>query len=378
MKITAVVQKDERCIQIEFPCNDGYLTNQLEQIGVSDPLDNRQILKTIYDDVPTLLVLKEKCVDLDQLNYLAKRLDSFDKNELAQFSAAMTVKGFTDIKDMINLTFNLNNYTVITDFSKLEKIGKQHYLTVNGCISKDESEIDFGAVGRRLLYDEKGSVTPYGVLYDNGLPYEEMFDGRTFPEYYYEECAVCAAIAYNDRTEYLYLPCDNESIAKAAGRLGANSIEDCEVDHITPWNMSLEWLEKIDVAYDRADISNINDFLKTIPGFTDRDFDKLIAACAYAGVEGFPSCAVIAENLDSFEYIPGIKYNEDLGRYLIKESSEFQYDEGLDDFYNYEAFGVYTCEHQAGEINEYGYVGIKNDITLAEILGQDDMTMGGI
>ncbi len=378
MKITAVVQKDERSIQIEFPCGDKYLTEQLGQIGVSDPIDCRQVLKTIYDDVPILFVLKEKCVDFDQLNYLAKRLDSFSKSELAQFNAAMTVKGFTDIKDMINLTFNLNNYTVITDFSNLEKIGKQHYLTINGCISEDESETDYEAVGHRLLYDEKGIVTPYGVLYDNGLPYEEVFDGRTFPEYYYEECAVCAAIAYDDLTEYLYLPCDNESIVKAAGRLGADSIEDCEIDHITPWNMSLEWLEKIDIAYDRADIREINDFLKTIPDFTDRDFDKLIAACAYASVEGFPSCAVIAENLETFEYIPGIKYNEDLGKYLIKESGEYQYDAELDDFYNYESFGAYTCEHQVGEFGEYGYVGIKDDVTLAEILGQNDMTMGGI
>ncbi len=70
---------------------------------------------------------------------------------------------------------------------------------------------------------------------------------------------------------------------------------------------------------------------------------------------------------------------DDIGKYVIKENGHYTYDDSLDEYYDYEALGADTVSNQGGKFTEYGYVGIRDDITLDEILGENenqDMTMG--
>ena len=85
--------------------------------------------------------LKGSQVNLDELDYLAKRLDSFDAQEKMEFKASAVRLGVAHIQDFINLTFCCQQATVVTDFSDLESIGKRHYLTVHGgSVPVDEFE----------------------------------------------------------------------------------------------------------------------------------------------------------------------------------------------------------------------------------------------
>ena len=82
----------------------------------------------ILGEYPILKRLEGKPVNIDELDYLAKRLDSSDINEAAKFQA-MTVKwGLFEMTDLINLTFWCQQATIITDFSDLEDIGRRHYM----------------------------------------------------------------------------------------------------------------------------------------------------------------------------------------------------------------------------------------------------------
>lgn len=70
----------------------------------------------------------------------------------------------------------------------------------------------------------------YGLLIYN--PFEkltEVYDGQTFPEYYYQSTLASAEVSYNDRTELLLLPGEELAIKKALARLGALSDQDCEI-----------------------------------------------------------------------------------------------------------------------------------------------------
>lgn len=63
-------------------------------------------------------------------DYLAKRLDSSDTMGIAQYQA-MTVKlNLRGMTDLISLTFCSQQATVITDFSDLEAVGREHYMSV--------------------------------------------------------------------------------------------------------------------------------------------------------------------------------------------------------------------------------------------------------
>ena len=66
-------------------------------------------------------------VNVEELNYLAKRLESFDTGEAAQFQAMAHKLDLFELKDLINLTFCCQQATVITDFSDLDAVGRDHY-----------------------------------------------------------------------------------------------------------------------------------------------------------------------------------------------------------------------------------------------------------
>lgn len=377
--ITATVQKDGRSVEIEFPCGDGFMFESLQKIGVNNPLDTTQFVCNCGAAIPELSALDGRPVNLDFLNFLAKRLESFSRPEERQFRAALSVRKLIDVRDMVNLTYNLHNWMLIDSFHDLRDVGKRHFLNYRGYMTeKEREETDFESIGRQLLDPGKGIVTHYGVLFENGLPEDEEFNGRTLPEYLYSECAYTVTISHGDRTEYLYLPDDDIAIRKTVERLGAGGIDECAVEKIDSMALPDADLSFFCADIAKPDIFAFNRFSKAVLEFETTDFKKLKAAAQYAGVRDFDGAARLAENLDGFLCVPNVHDAEELGRYLIRKSHEFAYDDRLDDFYNYERLGNFTAEHQEGEFTENGYVGVRDPgWTLTEILGSGSgQTMG--
>ena len=142
-------------------------------------------------------------VNVEELNYLAKRLDSFDTGEAAQFQAMAHKLELFELKDLINLTFCSQQATVITDFSDLAAIGRNHYMNLHGgSASVDElNALDDKGIARQLIESDSGKITPYGVVYDNGMKLEQIYDGRFFPCYYYEPNAITVAVTAKSEPE---------------------------------------------------------------------------------------------------------------------------------------------------------------------------------
>ena len=135
-------------------------------------------------------------VNVEELNYLAKRLDSFDTGEAAQFQAMAHKLELFELKDLINLTFCCQQATVITDFSDLDAVGRDHYMNLHGGSASVDglNALDGKETARQLIESDSGTITPYGVVYDNGMKLEQIYDGRFFPCYYYEPNVITVAV----------------------------------------------------------------------------------------------------------------------------------------------------------------------------------------
>ena len=72
-------------------------------------------------------------VNVEELNYLAKRLDSFATGEAAQFQAMAHKLELFELKDLINLTFCCQQATGISVFFDLVAICRDHFLILHGC-----------------------------------------------------------------------------------------------------------------------------------------------------------------------------------------------------------------------------------------------------
>ena len=156
-------------VPLPIPHNqyDGIM-EALNAMDMGDPLARDCQMDEILGEYPILKRLEGKPVNIDELDYLAKRLDSFCyAQEGAQFQGAAVSYDYSDMTDLINLTFSCQQVTVITDFSDLEQVGRDHYMVLNGgCASKEELDNLDGYETALLLIDEgDGVVTPYGVVY---------------------------------------------------------------------------------------------------------------------------------------------------------------------------------------------------------------------
>ena len=155
-------------VPLPIPHNqyDGIM-EALNAMDMGDPLARDCQMDEILGEYPILKRLEGKPVNIDELDYLAKRLDSFCyAQEGAQFQGAAVSYDYSDMTDLINLTFSCQQVTVITDFSDLEQVGRDHYMVLNGgCASKEELDALDGYETALLLIDEgNGVITPYGVV----------------------------------------------------------------------------------------------------------------------------------------------------------------------------------------------------------------------
>ena len=174
-------------------------------------------------EYPILNRLTAQSVNVDELDYLATRLSSFSDREDDQFVSMASKLCLSDIKDLINLTFCCQQATVITSFSDLERVGKSHSLTINGGAmpAEEYDQVDGRMVALDLLQNKAGTITPYGVVYDNGMKLEQFYNGRSFPELYLGPQQLIIEISsgpHGKTSGFLYLPCPHKpaSAARAA------------------------------------------------------------------------------------------------------------------------------------------------------------------
>ena len=147
---------------------------QLAALEIGDAVRRDCQVLEVSGPWPTLKRLEDSGVNLDELDYLAKRLNSFDTTEVAQYQAMAEKLNLRGMTDLINLTFCCQQATVITDFSDLEVVGREHYMNLHGgCASTQALENLDGYETALLLIDSgAGTVTRYGVVYDNGMQLE--------------------------------------------------------------------------------------------------------------------------------------------------------------------------------------------------------------
>ena len=325
-------------------------------------------------------------VNVEELNYLAKRLDSFDTGEAAQFQAMAHKLELFELKDLINLTFCCQQATVITDFSDLAAVGRNHYMNLHGgSASVDElNALDDKGIARQLIESDSGKITPYGVVYDNGMKLEQIYDGLFFPCYYYEPNAITVAVTAKSEPEdtehitWLFLPMIQEEIDRALLRGGITDPSEIRLSLEDSW-LPHEVLDLLDM--DHVDISELNTLVQALDEFSDMSIRKYAAAAVMARPHTTGQAKHLAENLDLFDFAPSASTPEEYGKYMIQKSGRFEYDENLDAFYDYEKYGTERMNEEDGMFTDRGYIAYKGYYSMEEVMNgsqSSHMEMGGM
>ena len=358
----------------------------LEALEIGDALKADCQVEEIDSFYSVLKRTEKLTINVEELNYLAKRLDSFDAGEAAQFQAMAHKLELSELKDLINLTFCCQETTVITDFSDLAAVGRDHYMNLHGgCATVTELQaLDGEGTARQLIESGSGAVTPYGVVYDNGMNLEQVYDGQFFPCYYYEPHATTVAVTSKfepENTEHitwLYLPMAQEEIDRALQRAGITDYADIRL-RLEDSQLSNEVNVLLDMEHES--LANLNALAQATNDFSTDDIKKLGAVVTLAKPQNAEQVKNLAENLDLFDFAPDAHSPAEYGKYMIQQSGHFDYDENLDEFYDYEGYAQQRMNDEDGMFTDRGYIAYKGYFSLEEVMEGiqgSSMEMGGM
>ena len=206
---------------IELPLSDAELNFQMRQVGIEETVPMCRLVEVSEKDNP-LYRFEGQTVNMDEVNFFAKRMESLTEYERNVLSAYVSDYGVGTMQDLINLTFSMKGLSLLTDFSDARQVGVRLYLDEFLGMSEEEKEqTNFIEFAEKTLKESRVEVLPYGVFVEHGFEMQEVYNGKTFPAFIASDEVVAVVEVQNKSgdTEYLYLPTDICSMNKVKERL---------------------------------------------------------------------------------------------------------------------------------------------------------------
>lgn len=370
MKIRA--KNGEQMVDITLPATDMDIQYCMKCIGIEDIVPVCCISE-VWDEPSYFGVLKDQTVSMDELNFLARRLDGMTEYEKRVVGVYSSETGIREMKQLINLTYSLQGLSLLTDLTDGKRVGLRLYLDRHLAISEEEkSKMDFNAYAQKIFSEGKCKFLPHGILVDQGFQMEEVYNGKTFPEYIDRPDETVAVLSLENEAgdkEYLYLPTDISAMDKVKKRLNIAAFAEGIVNGIENIRLPESILPSpedmcMSLQGDVQKLTLFNEMCQTVSCFDEAKMDRLAMAAGFVGTSEFTDITYIAKNLDEFEIHPQIHTDKEYGEFLVKEAGIFEIDELLQPYIDYA--GVARDKRQAamtdsGFIPE-GFVGTQRAI----------------
>ncbi len=162
----------------------------------------------------------------------------------------------------------------------------------------------------------------------------------------YTEGELCGA--------FLKLPATKQDVQSLLSRIGVDGVLYEEI-FITDYETDVSGLHKSFGEYESVDELN---YLAALLSEMDGGELELFSAALDLGEDCGSVQALInlTQNLDCYDYFPGISDYDDLGRYLIEELECQQIPEWMEPYFDYEAYGRDFSINDGGQFAENGYI----------------------
>ena len=170
---------------VKFPTTPEEMQAVFQRIGIGETDDfgyaYEEWFITDYDCyVDGLYDKLGEYSNIDELNYLASKLDDMTQDDYNRFCAAVSMGDHTgSIQDLINLTENLDCYDIYSDIGDDDDLGRYYLEEVDASQVPDylRNYIDYEAYGRDIRFSDGGEYTDFGYVRDSGSRFVEFYNG---------------------------------------------------------------------------------------------------------------------------------------------------------------------------------------------------------
>ena len=170
---------------LKFPTTTEAVQDLLKRIGI-DGVRYEEIFITEFEsDVLGLYDHLGEYESIDELNHLACLLSELSQDELAVFEAVMDSGEYTgSVKDLINLSQNLDSYSFYSDVHTEEDLGRMYLQELEAVPVPEHliDYIDYEAYGRDVRINEDGHLAPGGYVVGGGSFVEHYHGIEDIPD----------------------------------------------------------------------------------------------------------------------------------------------------------------------------------------------------
>ncbi len=353
---------------IDLPILDSELTFRMKKSGIADGILECKLLE-VSDNKNPLKQCVGDFVNLDEVNFFAKRWESLNEYEQHVFHAFAIHKGICDVKGLINLTYSLQGLSVITELSNTEEVGRRLYIDKHQGMSVDDNNnINFVEYADKIFREQTVNAFPYGILIENGFEMQEVYNGRTLPKYIYDPENVVAVVEVSNAggdKEYLYLPAEVEQWEKVKKRLGIKSFQECQITDLEFFKSLGKFKMSLDMVSSLNKLTYFNEMCLAIMDFDEEQMKRLEMVVDFLGRSTATTIAVAACQLHKFEVCPNIHNDLEYGAYIIKESGEYEIPKELLSYIQYGTFAMNRRKElfHASDYVKNGFVGAQEDLS---------------
>ena len=326
---------------IELPAKDYEIEDSLQEARVNCD-DNFSIGKDIrleIESAPLLPSLEYRRITartFDELNFLAKRLGSLNEDEklvLWEIAHKKVSDGeweqSVDVKDLINLTYGLENVLIISAVKNNEELGQfviENNLHPDVVAIPIESRylLNKADIGRLQRENEGGVFVNNKYVVTRDYVESGVYDGITLPEpqektdYVFRLEIAKAPKEDPEETEndaeWIKLPIDKEQANEIARRHGEERIEDCVY---FDFESAIPQINEENFG-DMQDFNALNAIAKRYSQLEQFDRTKYKAILTAAGQFRTADALDVIKNVNAYEFAPEYEYPEDYFKEYLK------------------------------------------------------------
>ena len=169
----------------------------------------------------------------------------------------------------------------------------------------------------------------------------------------------------------LKFPATTEELQSLLKRIGVDGVRYEEI-FITSFDGDVLGLhEHLGEYEDLDELNHLAHLLSDLEHDELEKFEAVIDSGEYTG--SVKDLINLTQNLDCFDFEPGIKSDEELGRLYVLEFGAVQVPESLIDYIDYEAFGRDARINDSGHYAPGGYVHNNRSNFIEHYTGRDDI-----